>query len=109
MTIWQTVLNGGVAVLTINNPPVNALSRAAVAELHEHLIALANTPERVGAVIITGFGEKAFVAGANIKEINALADLNDAQWQEAVLQLRRPLPSSPPSMASPLVVVASWR
>ena len=96
MTIWQTVLNGGVAVLTINNPPVNALSRAAVAELHEHLIALANTPERVGAVIITGFGEKAFVAGANIKEINALADLNDAQqFGTAVLvlgKLMRTLP-----------------
>ena len=96
MTIWQTVLNDGVAVLTINNPPVNALSRAAVAELHEHLIALANAPVRVAAVIITGFGEKAFVAGANIKEINALADLNDAQqFGTAVLvlgKLMRTLP-----------------
>ncbi len=96
MTIWQTALSDGVAVLTINNPPVNALSRAAVAELHEHLIALANAPERVAAVIITGFGEKAFVAGANIKEINALADLNDAQqFGTAVLvlgKLMRTLP-----------------
>ncbi len=96
MTIWQTALNDGVAILTINNPPVNALSRAAVAELHEHLIALANAPERVAAVIITGFGEKAFVAGANIKEINALADLNDAQqFGTAVLvlgKLMRTLP-----------------
>lgn len=96
MTIWQTALNDGVAVLTINNPPVNALSRAAVAELHDQLIALANAAERVGAVIITGFGEKAFVAGANIKEINALADLNDAQqFGTAVLvlgKLMRTLP-----------------
>lgn len=96
MTIWHTTLNDGVAILTINNPPVNALSRAAVAELHEQLIALVNAPARVNAVIITGFGEKAFVAGANIKEINALADRNDAQqFGTAVLvlgKLMRTLP-----------------
>jgi enoyl-CoA hydratase len=96
MTIWHTTLNDGVAILTINNPPVNALSRAAVAELHEQLIALVNASERVSAVIITGFGEKAFVAGANIKEINALVDLNDAQqFGTAVLvlgKLMRTLP-----------------
>lgn len=96
MTMWQLQYSDGVAVLTINNPPVNALSRAAVAELHAQLLALAGAPQRLGAVIITGFGEKAFVAGANIKEINALADRNDAQqFGSTVLVLGKLMRSLP--------------
>ena len=55
----------GVAVVTLNNPKVNALSRAVLAELRaavEDLIA--NPP---GAVVITG-GERIFAAGADISE-----------------------------------------
>ncbi|MFM7678757.1 MAG: enoyl-CoA hydratase/isomerase family protein, partial [Roseiflexaceae bacterium] len=62
------------------------LSRAAVAELADILHALEAPTTR--AVVITGFGEKAFVAGANIKEINALADIADArQFGQVVLAL----------------------
>ena len=86
MTIWQHQFDDGVVTLTINNPPVNALSRAAVAELAEVLHALDAHTTR--AVVITGFGEKAFVAGANIKEINALSDIADArQFGQVVLAL----------------------
>ncbi len=55
----------GVAVITLNNPKVNALSRAVLAELRaaaEDMIA--NPP---GAVVITG-GERIFAAGADISE-----------------------------------------
>jgi enoyl-CoA hydratase/carnithine racemase len=55
----------GVAVVTLNNPKVNALSQALLAELRavaEDLIA--NPP---GAVVITG-GERIFAAGADISE-----------------------------------------
>ena len=55
----------GVAVVTLNNPKVNALSRAVLAELRavaEDLIA--HPP---GAVVITG-GERIFAAGADISE-----------------------------------------
>ena len=55
----------GVAVITLNNPKVNALSRALLAELRaaaEDMIA--NPP---GAVVITG-GERIFAAGADISE-----------------------------------------
>ena len=55
----------GVAVITLNNPKVNALSHALLAELRaaaEDMIA--NPP---GAVVITG-GERIFAAGADISE-----------------------------------------
>lgn len=55
----------GVAVITLNNPKVNALSQAVLAELRD--IALALTDDPPGAVVITG-GERIFAAGADISE-----------------------------------------
>ena len=65
----QTVLStreGRVAILTINRPDkLNALNEEVRVEL---LAALAEieTDEAVGAVVITGSGEKSFIAGADI-------------------------------------------
>lgn len=57
-----------IAELAINRPQqLNALNRATIKELHEALSEL-NRNTKVRAVIITGSGEKAFVAGADIKE-----------------------------------------
>ena len=55
----------GVAVVTLNNPKVNALSQALLAELRE--VALELTANPAGAVVITG-GERIFAAGADISE-----------------------------------------
>lgn len=55
----------GVAVITLNNGKVNALSGAVVAALHE--IANDLTANPPGAVVVTG-GEKIFAAGADISE-----------------------------------------
>ena len=58
----------GVAVITLNNPKVNALSQALLAELRaaaEEMIA-----DPPGAVVITG-GERIFAAGADISEFGA--------------------------------------
>ena len=60
--------NGHVLTITINRPnQLNALNRATISELHE-AIKSANQDENIGVVILTGSGEKAFVAGADIKE-----------------------------------------
>ncbi|HEX4598311.1 MAG TPA: 3-hydroxyacyl-CoA dehydrogenase NAD-binding domain-containing protein, partial [Burkholderiaceae bacterium] len=55
-----------VAVLTIDNPPVNAMNRAVRAELRDALRAATADPD-VAAVVLIGAGGK-FIAGADIRE-----------------------------------------
>lgn len=61
----------GVAFITIDRPPVNALNLEVLSELSEALQDLKKRAEPMVAVI-TGKGEKAFVAGADIGEIHQL-------------------------------------
>ena len=62
----------GVRWITVNRPAkLNALNRALVARLGE-AIAAAGSDEAVRAVVVTGAGEKAFVAGADIAEFVGL-------------------------------------
>ncbi|MDO8363772.1 MAG: enoyl-CoA hydratase-related protein [Actinomycetota bacterium] len=61
----------GVAVVTLNNPKVNALSQALLAEVHE--VAVALTADPPGAVVFTG-GERLFAAGADIGEFGGPAE-----------------------------------
>jgi enoyl-CoA hydratase len=57
-----------VMTITINRPSqLNALNSATIQELNKAL-ALADVNSEVRVIIITGSGEKAFVAGADIKE-----------------------------------------
>jgi enoyl-CoA hydratase len=59
---------GAISKITINRPKqLNALNGATIAELSEAFKA-AEADISVRAVIITGAGDKAFVAGADIKE-----------------------------------------
>ncbi len=61
-----------VATITIERPEaLNALNAQVLKDLHQILDHLEKTPE-VRVVILTGAGEKAFVAGADIKEIDQL-------------------------------------
>lgn len=69
-------LHGPVAVWTLNRPQqLNALNGALIAELGRMVEAVQDR-EEVRCVILTGSGEKAFVAGADIKEF---ADFNGAE------------------------------
>ena len=71
--------NGQIAEITINRPKqLNALNKETIAELHEALKA-ADEDNAIGVIILTGSGEKAFVAGADIKEF---ADFSIAQGGE---------------------------
>jgi enoyl-CoA hydratase len=59
---------GRVAVLTINRPDkLNALNQQVRDEMLEHLTAI-ETDDEIGVVVVTGAGEKSFVAGADIGE-----------------------------------------
>lgn len=93
-TQYQTLLlevKDQIAQLTINRPDkLNALSSQVLDDLR---YAVTDLRERndVRVVIITGAGEKAFVAGADIKELAALNDLEAgrefAQYGQAVFNL----------------------
>ena len=64
-------VEGAVAVLTINRPKaLNALNSAVLDELNEAIDAV--DLNEVRALIITGAGEKSFVAGADIGEMSSL-------------------------------------
>jgi len=68
-----TEQDGRVAVVTIDNPPVNALKAALLEELEAELLRL-DEDAGVGAIVLRGGGERAFVAGADIKEFPSLRD-----------------------------------
>jgi enoyl-CoA hydratase len=59
----------GIAYITFNRPKVlNALNRKTIEELHQVLVD-ARDDSSVRVLILTGAGEKAFVAGADINEL----------------------------------------
>ncbi|MEC2304105.1 MULTISPECIES: enoyl-CoA hydratase/isomerase family protein [Heyndrickxia] len=60
-----------VAVVTINRPPVNPLSTQVFQEL-SHIFNELDADDEVRAIVLTGSGEKAFVAGADINEMAGL-------------------------------------
>ena len=86
---------GHVELITLNRPKaLNALNSELLAELRE-AIAAAEAEAKIGAVVITG-SEKAFAAGADIKEMAELGFpgvyLDDfiADWERA-LDARKPI------------------
>ena len=61
--------DGAVAIVTINRPKVlNALNAQTLDELRRAVLELTHD-EEVRAVVLTGAGEKSFVAGADINEL----------------------------------------
>jgi enoyl-CoA hydratase len=71
-----------IGTVTINRPDkLNALNAGAKEELRQLFTAL-TTDTLVDAVIVTGAGEKAFVAGTDIGELTALDGLTGAAFAE---------------------------
>jgi len=57
-----------IATITVNRPEkLNALNKATIQELHDVIVKL-EQDSNIRAIILTGSGEKAFVAGADISE-----------------------------------------
>jgi enoyl-CoA hydratase len=80
----------GIATVTFNRPKVlNALNRKTIEELH-HLLLDARDDESVRVLILTGAGEKAFVAGADINELAQQTPVNGKEFSlygQSVLHL----------------------
>jgi enoyl-CoA hydratase len=76
-----TELDGSVAVVTIDHPPVNALSAPLLDELEAEVDRL-DGDDAVRAILLVGAGERAFVAGADISEFPSLREAT-AEAQES--------------------------
>ena len=70
----------GIARITINRPEkLNALDRQTMQEI-DRVVAAAGQDPAIGALIVTGAGEKAFVAGADIGELSAQTPVEGAAY-----------------------------
>jgi len=70
----KTALDGGILIITINRPEkLNALNKTVLDEL-EQIIQSVYDDKEIRAAIITGEGNKAFVAGADISEFREVSD-----------------------------------
>lgn len=75
-------VNENIAIVTLNRPEkLNALNRDTLVELKTVFEKL-KSDENVFVVIVTGSGEKAFVAGADISEINKLNMVEGKKFAE---------------------------
>jgi enoyl-CoA hydratase/carnithine racemase len=79
-------LAAGVATVTVDNPPVNALANAVVDALAD-VAAAFTLDESVRAVVLTGTGDRAFVAGADLQEFSQA--LGSSDWIEDHTQRTR--------------------
>ena len=71
-----------IALVTINRPDkLNALNNETLAELKDCFSAIKNNDD-VSVAIVTGAGEKAFVAGADISELNKLTAVEGKIFSE---------------------------
>jgi enoyl-CoA hydratase/carnithine racemase len=69
----STQRDGAVAIVTIDHPPVNALSAALLDELEAEIDRL-DADDEVRAIVLRGAGDRAFVAGADISEFPSLRE-----------------------------------
>ena len=70
----------GLAVLTVNRPDkLNALNGETLDALAS-FFADAKAADDIAAVIVTGSGEKSFVAGADIEEVSGFSPLEGRRW-----------------------------
>ncbi|MBK9236628.1 MAG: enoyl-CoA hydratase/isomerase family protein [Rhodoferax sp.] len=82
MTAEYTV-HGDVAVITLNNPPVNGLGHATRLGVTDGLVK-ANADAAVKAIVITGAG-KAFSGGADIKEFGSPKAMQEPNLLSVIL------------------------
>lgn len=75
----QIDVQDGIATLTVNRPDkLNALNEQTIRELGEAVAEITGRDD-VGGVIVTGAGEKAFVAGADIAELATMGSISGVE------------------------------
>lgn len=88
MSFTLTHIENNILTITINRPDkLNALNQATLEELKSHVIAAQDNTD-VKVIIITGSGDKAFIAGADIGELattNAVTGMQFAKFGQSVM------------------------
>jgi enoyl-CoA hydratase len=80
--------DGAIAIVTIDHPPANAISRAVVLGITEAFKSSEADPSCRG-LVLTGGGPKFFAAGADISEFGSQGGDNIAQGKELTLAMER--------------------
>jgi enoyl-CoA hydratase len=76
----QLAREDAVAVLTIDRPEaMNALDVGTLEELRDRLVEL-RADDAIGAIVLTGAGDRAFAAGADIKYMSGLSVDEAKEW-----------------------------
>jgi enoyl-CoA hydratase/carnithine racemase len=73
MSLVHFALDDGVGILTLDNPPLNLVTRQLTRDL-EKALAVLEANRNVRAVVVCGAGSRAFSAGSDIKEFPSLMD-----------------------------------
>lgn len=76
--------SGKVVTITINRPPVNAITLAVYEAIAETFEVLGQAPDDVNCAIFTGRGERAFCAGLDLNEFLAAKVEDDAHRAQIV-------------------------
>jgi enoyl-CoA hydratase len=99
-----TEVRNQIAYITINRPQqLNALNKDTIEALH-HGLDTADADPAVGVIILTGSGEKAFVAGADIKEF---ADFNIAEGGQLALHGQQTLFDFIEQLSTPVIAAVN--
>ena len=99
-----TEVRNQIAYITINRPQqLNALNKDTIEALH-HGLDTADADPAVGVIILTGSGEKAFVAGADIKEF---ADFNIAEGGQLALHGQQTLFDFIEHLSTPVIAAVN--
>ncbi len=84
-----------VLIITVTREKaLNAMNKDVIAEL-QHAFDSYKADDSLRCVILTGAGPKAFVAGADIKELNTLTGVTGHEFSERGLRLMRTIQSFP--------------
>lgn len=104
---YQNILsetNTGITTITINRPnKLNALNKDTIQELHDAFKS-ANKDKHTKVIIITGSGEKAFVAGADISEF---ADFDVENGEKLAAQGQKLLFDYVENLSTPVIAAVN--
>ncbi len=88
-------INNYIATITINRPEaLNAMNRVVVAELKKTMEDCEENND-VGVVVITGSGDKAFVAGADIKSMQTMSGREALEFSREGQEMTMVIETSP--------------